>query len=181
MTPGGFSCTPQNPKIHHFSSLPLGVQENRNTISVRSASSILLGLDREFEKLFRFSFCCSTVLAFLWNRPSHQSDTTRSACLRSLGTAQVTSHDHCCSTASQLVESCVLSTRDAIFVVYTPISCRESHHLVVSFTPTSSRSIRIGVCLPLCASVSVGVPQNHRHSHTRQHGQISRSLARWRS
>ena len=155
------------PKIHHFSSLPLGVQENRNTISVRSASSILLGLDREFKQLFRFSF---VVLL----------------CLRSCGTAQVTRHDHCFSTASQLVESCVLSTRDATFVVYTPISCRESHHLVVSFTPTSSRSIRIGcvyLCVLLCRSVSrrttvTRTPDNTGRSHDHSLvGAADRSLA----
>ena len=82
------------PKIHHFSSLPLGVQENRNTISVRSASSILLGLDREFKQLFRFSF---VVLL----------------CLRSCGTAQVTSQtqpDLCACVHSELPKSPVMTT-----------------------------------------------------------------------
>ena len=93
MTPGGFSCTQQT-KIHHFSSLPLGVQENRNTISVRSASSILLGLDREFKQLFRFSF---VVLL----------------CLRSCGTAQVTSQtqpDLRACVHSELPKSPVMTT-----------------------------------------------------------------------
>ena len=69
----------------------------------------------------------------------------------------------------------MLSTRDATFVVYTPISRRESHHLVVSFTPTTPAPFGLGcvsLCVLLCRSVS---RRTTRHSHTRQHGQITRS------
>ena len=148
-----------------FKSPAWGTRKTKN-ISVRSVSSILLGLDREFKQIFRFFFVVlPTVLAFLWNRPSHQSDTSRSACLRLLGTAQVTSHGHCCSTASQLVESCVLSTRGATFVVYTLISRRESHHLVVSFTPTTPAPFGLG-CPSLCVLLCRSVPRRTTRTRT---------------
>ena len=186
MTPGGFSCTPQNPKIHHFSSLPLGVQENRNTISVRSASSILLGLDREFKQLFRFSF---VVLL----------------CLRSCGTAQVTSQtqpDLRACVHSELPKSPVMTTAALRPVNWSSRVCCQlvtpplwSTHrsLVVSLTILWFLLLRlapapfglgcVSLCVLLCRSVSrrttvTRTPDNTGRSHDHSLvGAADRSLA----
>ena len=186
MTPGGFSCTPQNPKIHHFSSLPLGVQENRNTISVRSVSSILLGLDREFKQLFRFSF---VVLL----------------CLRSCGTAQVTSQtqpDLCACVHSELPKSPVMTTaalRPASWSsrvccqLVTPPLWSTHRSLVVSLTILWFLLLRlapapfglgcVSLCELLCRSVSrrttlTRTPDNTGRSHDHSLvGAADRSLA----
>ena len=186
MTPGGFSCTPQNPKIHHFSSLPLGVQENRNTISVRSASSILLGLDREFKQLFRFSF---VVLL----------------CLRSCGTAQVTSQtqpDLRACVHSELPKSPVMTTAALRPVNWSSRVCCQlvtpplwSTHrsLVVSLAILWFLLLRlapapfglgyVSLCVLLCRSVSrrttvTRTPDNTGRSHDHSLvGAADRSLA----
>ena len=182
MTPGGFSLYTTKPQNTPLFKSPAWGTRKKKTIPVRSASSILLGLDRGF--LNNSSDSLFVVLL----------------CLRSCGTAQVTSQtqpDLRACVHSELPKSPVMTTAALRPVNWSSRVCCQlvtpplwSTHrsLVVSLTilwflllRLNSRSIRIGVCLPLCASVSVGVPQNHPHSHTRQHEQITRSLARWRS
>ena len=116
-----FLRTPQTKNKPLFRSPAWGTRKNEKTIYVRSVSSILLGLDRVLKKIFRFSFVVllclrSSVLRSCCGTAQVTSQTQPDLCMLAfLGTtAQVTSHSHCCSTASQLDESCVLSTRDEI-------------------------------------------------------------------
>ena len=176
MMQGGFSCTPQNPKYTTFQVSRLGYKKTETpflfVLSRVLYSDWIVSLNNSSDS--PLLFYCACVPVEPPKLPVRHNQICVLACnLRSLGTAQVTSHDHCCSTASQLVESCVLSTRDATFVVYTPISRHESHHLVVSFTPTNSRSIRIGGVSPfLCFRVG-RCPSEPPYSHTGQLGQIT--------
>ena len=159
------SCTPQS-KIHHCSSLPLGVQENEK--------SFLFVLSRVFYSDWIVSLnnspdspCHASVLAFLWNRFSHQSDTTRSACLRSLGTAQVASHDPaallqpagwssrvCC----QLVTPPLWSTHRSLVVSITIL-----WFLLLRLTPAPFGLGCVSLCVLLCRFA-----QNRQNRHFQQ-------------
>ena len=179
-----FSCTPQT-KIHHFSSLPLGVQEKRKpflfVLSRVFYSDWIVRLNN-----FRFSF---VVLL----------------CLRSCGTAQVTSQtqpDLRACVHSELPKSPVMTTAALRPVNWSSRVCCQlvtpplwSTHrsLVVSLTILWFLLLRlapapfglgyVSLCVLLCRSVSrrttvTRTPDNTGRSHDHSLvGAADRSLA----
>lgn len=122
-----FSCTPQTKNTPLFKSPAWGTRK-RNNYFCSFCLEYLLGLNREFDKLLRFSSCsietgrCVSFVVL--------------PCLRSYGTAQVTSQPRTDTTTAAL-RLASWSSRECCQLVAPSrglhsdsLSRRESHHLV---------------------------------------------------